>query len=116
MANFLVGIYRSQKRPTGKDRSCATMDVMTILGRRSESSMLIPEPRVQKIIAMVHIRMVFFGQLKLEMRHTQDSVGSSLLGTAARTSGYGEFSLSSMSIPIFSATAPCPAPSILVRR
>jgi hypothetical protein len=53
------GMNFSQAFPTGYDRSCATIEEIRILGRRSASSMLMPDPIVVKTNAIVHMRTVF---------------------------------------------------------
>lgn len=57
--NSTAGIYLPQALPIGKESNWATIEVITILGRRSESSMLTPEPIVVNKKAIAHIRTVF---------------------------------------------------------
>ena len=59
MLIFHAGMYLPHAFPTGYESSCATKELIKILGRRMESSILIPDPIVVKRSAIAHILIVF---------------------------------------------------------
>ena len=81
-----LGTYAAHRFPRGKVSNNGTIDLMATEGYRKEKNWLRPGIKTAHISPITHVRMVIEGML-----------GSSVLATAARTSGYGESSSSSSS-------------------